>query len=223
MPTSDVFNIPAIVVTVGSFRPKSILDVGCGFGKYGVLLREYTDVAAGRCDRKSWQTRIVGIEGFENYRNPVWEAYDEVRIGEASNLLPQLGAFDIVLIADVIEHFEKPAATALVELALAASPVVVVSTPRDFYAQGAEFGNEFERHRCLWTAADTPPGFFCHTIPLLACNLFVISRAPVSPRQLYPTDWTDLVYLRSRWKLRRLGWLGWPLSAAARLVNRVTG
>lgn len=222
MPTSDILNVPAVVMAVTSFRPKSVLDIGCGYGKYGVLLREYTDVAGRRYERTAWQVRIEGIDGFADYRNPVWEAvYDRVHVGEAAALLPTLGAYDVALIADVIEHFEKPAAVDLVTKALAAAPAVVISTPHDFYPQGAEFGNELERHRCLWTAADTPPGAHCLTVPLLACNLFVVTRSPLPPRQVYPADWADLLYLRSRRKLRRLGPLGWPVAAAARAVNRV--
>lgn len=223
MPTSDIFNIPAVVTAVTAFNPRSILDVGCGFGKYGMLLREYTDVAARRYNRADWQVRIVGVDGFEGYRNPLWDAvYDEVRVGEITKVLPELGQFDVILIADVIEHFEKPVAQAIIRQAVSMSSTVVVSTPHDFYPQGAEFGNEYERYRCLWTAADTPPGYHCMTITLLACNVFLITAEPLSRKRVYPSDWTDLLYLRSRRKLRSLGRLGWPVSALARLMNRLS-
>jgi SAM-dependent methyltransferase len=223
MPTSDSLNIPAVLHAVTSFEPKSILDVGCGFGKYGALLREYTDVAARRYPRQQWQVKIVGIDGYEGYCNPLWDAvYTEVHVGEAMKILPTLGDFDVVLIADVIEHFEKPQAEAIVKASLAKCKALVISTPHDFYPQGAEFENEYERHRCLWTAADTPPGYHCHTIPLLACDVFVITKQPLLPAQLYPTNWTDLMYLRSRRNLRKLGFLARPLSMIARFLNRIT-
>ncbi len=144
MPTSDLYNVPAAVIAVTSFRPRSILDVGCGFGKYGVL-------------------------------------------------------------------------------ALVIGRAVIITTPGDFNPQGAEFGNEYERHRCLWTAADTPPGYHCLEVPLLSCSLFVLTHDPLPRRQVYPADWTDLLFLRSRRRLRWLGRLGWPLSAAARALNRIIG
>ena len=55
---------------INALQPRSILDVGCGFGKYGMLLREYLDVWHERYDKERWQVRIVGIEAFEQYRNP---------------------------------------------------------------------------------------------------------------------------------------------------------
>src|SRR5262245_11243465 len=108
MPTSDYFNVAPILNVLTNAKPKSVLDVGCGFGKFGVLLREYLDIWHRRYDRSQWQTRIVGIDAFEKYRNPIWDyAYSQVHIGEAQKLLPMLGEFDAVLISDVIEHLEK--------------------------------------------------------------------------------------------------------------------
>lgn len=222
MPTSDIFNIPPVVIAVASFKPRSILDIGCGFGKYGVLLREYMDIANGRYARGTWQTRIVGLDGFADYRNPIWDAvYDEVQVGEARALLPAMGQFDVILIADVIEHFEKPAAVELVKQAAGMSRAVIISTPYVFNPQGSEFGNDFERHLCHWGAADTPAGLHCQVIPLLACDVFVISKDPVPKRQLYPTDWTDLLYLRSRRKFAKAGRLGWLAAATGRMVSRM--
>src|SRR5260370_965085 len=119
MPTSDINNIPPILAVLQNSRPASILDVGCGFGKYGFLAREYLDVQFGRFERKQWKTRIVAIEAFEPYRNPTWDfVYDEVLIGKAEEVLPTLGDFDLILMADIIEHLPKADAEALVAQAL---------------------------------------------------------------------------------------------------------
>ncbi len=40
MPLSFAQAIPVIIEQVAHLKPSSILDVGIGFGKYGVLLRE---------------------------------------------------------------------------------------------------------------------------------------------------------------------------------------
>ena len=48
-----------------------ILDIGCGFGKYGMLFREYLDVWHERYERQQWRVRLVGIEAYEQYRNPI--------------------------------------------------------------------------------------------------------------------------------------------------------
>jgi len=49
MPTSDLYNITPILTIISNLKPKKILDVGCGFGKYGLLMREYLEV---------WQERL---------------------------------------------------------------------------------------------------------------------------------------------------------------------
>lgn len=108
MPTSDYHNINAILAIVTNLRPKKVLDVGCGFGKYGVLLREYLDVWQERLLPKEWKADLVGIEAYERYHNPVYDfVYSKVHLGEAQRVLPTLEDFDVILIADVIEHLKK--------------------------------------------------------------------------------------------------------------------
>jgi SAM-dependent methyltransferase len=222
MPTSDSLNIPPIIKAVTSFHPKSILDIGCGFGKYGVLFREYIDITDKHYFKPEWQTRIVGVEVFEKFRNPIWEfVYDDVKIGEAQTLIPQLGRFDVTLIADVIEHFDKPVADQVVRSALANSKAVIISTPHAYSEQEDEFGNEYMRHRCEWGAADAPPGSHCHTIGLLGTDVFVVTNEPLAKLQIYPTDWTELLYLRSLRKFRKLGPLAKPVALGVWAVNRV--
>jgi 2-polyprenyl-3-methyl-5-hydroxy-6-metoxy-1,4-benzoquinol methylase len=219
MPTSSLFNINTVVSLIGNLAPKRVLDVGCGFGKYGVLAREYLDVAAGRLGPSEWQVKLVGIEGFANYRNPIHDfAYTEVHYGDALDLLPTLGEFDLVLILDVIEHLDKPRAQQLVRDALARSPAVVVSTPIDFFEQGAEFGNPYEIHRSPWGRGDFDPGVAVRTIRAVACDVFVASRGPLPPNAFVLTDPADQVYLRSR---QKLGKLGLPLSLMLKWMNRL--
>src|SRR5262249_48389340 len=146
--------------------PKSVLDVGCGFGKYGVLLREYLDVWHERLAAKDWQLELVGIEAYEGYRNPVHDSvYSKVHCGEAQRVLPKLGEFDVTLIADVIEHLQKDDAREMVKECLQRhSPVVIVSTPISFYPQGAILGNPYEVHRNHWSLEDFPSEVTVRTI-----------------------------------------------------------
>ncbi len=44
MPSSRPNTIPTVIHLVRQLKPKSILDVGVGFGKWGHLFREYTDI-----------------------------------------------------------------------------------------------------------------------------------------------------------------------------------
>ena len=221
MPTSDPNNIVPILTTIQALQPRSVLDIGCGFGKYGVLLREYLDVWNERIDRESWKVQLVGIDAFAQYRNPIWDyVYQKIYVGEAQKILPTLGDFDLVLIADVIEHLEHPEAVELVRICLKKSPVLVISTPRDFYPQHDLRGNPYEMHRNLWRREDFPAGFHVQTIPALSCNLFIASREPLDWNATYLADLRNVLYLRSRYKLRRLGPLGRPLAMMLRSLNR---
>ena len=66
MPSSRPNAIPTTVHVVRQLDPASILDVGVGFGKWGLLFREYTDIRASETDshryqKAAWKIRIDGI------------------------------------------------------------------------------------------------------------------------------------------------------------------
>jgi 2-polyprenyl-3-methyl-5-hydroxy-6-metoxy-1,4-benzoquinol methylase len=219
VPTSDFHNISSIVGLIFQFKPTSVLDIGCGFGKYGVLIREYLDVWERRLDPDSWCVKLVGIEAFDRYRNPIYDyVYSEVHFGEAQRIVPTLGQFDLVLMADVIEHLEKEQARNLMRECLERSKVVVVSTPTEFAPQDDILGNSHEVHRSCWTRDDFPSGTHVHSIRMVSCDIFVASRTPLEQKMLSLTDPVDYVYIRSRVKL---GWIGLPLSLGLRLLCRL--
>lgn len=220
MPTSDLHNIAPVLTVIQGLDPGSVLDVGCGFGKYGVLLREYLDIVHGRLHRTNWEVRLEAIEAFAGYRNELWEyAYDAVHIGRAEVIVPTLGMFDVVLLGDVIEHLEKEAAVKLIVDCLEHSSTLVVATPLEFAPQSDVNRNPFEIHRCLWNQRDFPPGVSVVTIPARVCNIYVASKQPVETKVWAPATLQQVLYLRARHKLRPLGKLAWPLAAGLRVIN----
>src|SRR5947207_12741295 len=96
MPSSRPNTIPTVIHLVRQLKPKSILDVGVGFGKWGHLFREYTDINESENDparyqRRKWRVRIDGIEGYAAYLTPMHRyLYNHLHIGNASALLPKL-------------------------------------------------------------------------------------------------------------------------------------
>jgi len=155
MPSSQIENISTITGWIAALDPCSILDVGVGFGKYGVLTREYTDVRHGRYKKDDWSVVIDGIEIFEPYFNPVWQVYNRVYCQDALALLPHLKNYELVLLGDVIEHFRKKEGRRLLDACMRmATLAVIVSTPLGPYPQGALCGNEHERHLSEWTPRD---------------------------------------------------------------------
>ena len=168
MPFSLIENVPPMVEfmvrsvsAVGKLPPNDkpslrVLDVGVGFGMWGFMVRQVLDgVLAGRVREADWQVELIGVEYFEAYISAHQRAlYNEIHIGDATTLAGTLGSFDIVILGDVIEHFEKHVGLRLLETLKAHAKVVLVSTPNGFMEQGEYAGNDRERHLSGWTLAD---------------------------------------------------------------------
>jgi hypothetical protein len=181
---SDASNLPFVATELQRLNPKSILDVGVGFGKWGVVAREYLEAWQGRFRREEWQVRIEGIEIFEDYRNPVWEAvYDRIHIGDALSLVETLGHFDVAIICDVIEHIDKPTGRELLHRLLNSCDTVILTTPLSFWPQQEEHGNVHEKHVSLWQPEDFQE-FSGRTVELGATFAAVISQPGADHQKL---------------------------------------
>src|SRR5258706_8280538 len=161
MPSSRPNTIPTVIHLVRQLKPKSILDVGIGFGKWGHLFREYTDIQESENDparyqRCNWKIRIDGIEGYAAYITEMHHfLYNEIHIGNACELIRALPRYDVIFIGDVIEHLDKKAGFQLLRDSMEkAGKAVIVNTPKYETDQQDLCGNELDRHRSLWTAND---------------------------------------------------------------------
>lgn len=162
MPSSQFFYIPQVMTLILNSPHKSILDVGPGFGKYGVLCREYCDLiptwfakGLNGFDKENWQIRIDCIEPFEKYITPLHKyIYDNIYIGKAEDLVSTLDTYDLILLIGVIEHIEKEAGVALLKECQKKAKSIIVVTPNGFKPQKAEWNNPFEEHKCGWTAKE---------------------------------------------------------------------
>jgi len=160
MPTSHPMLITPVATQILQLQPKSVLDIGVGFGKWGSLSREYTDVWNQR-EVKDYETRIDGIEIFPNYRNPNWINYDEIHMGDAQQILPTLESYDLILFLAVLEHIEKAEALEFLDVCRSKCKTLIFSYTNT--AQGAAFGNANETHLSTWAPED-----FSFPIELLA-------------------------------------------------------
>src|SRR5687767_10146429 len=149
MPSSRPNTIPTVINLLRQLKPRSVLDVGVGFGKWGHLFREYTDINEAERDparyrRKNWRVRIDGIEGHAAYLTPMHRyLYNAIHIGDARALLKKLPRYDLVFMGDIIEHLEKPAGFRLLREALKiANKAVLVTTPKFETGQSDLCGNE---------------------------------------------------------------------------------
>jgi len=194
MPSSRPNIIPTVIHLLRQLKPRSILDVGVGFGKWGHLFREYTDIIEAeyepaRYQRSNWRVRIDGIEGHAAYLTPMHRfLYNRIHLGDAARLLPKLGHYDLVFLGDIIEHFDKTAGLTLLDAAFAkARKAVMLSTPKFDTEQDDRCGNELERHRSVWKAKDFRkfPGALVRTIDA-ATLLAVLPKAGAPALELKP-------------------------------------
>ena len=152
MPTSHHSQINQIMQFIVLVDPKSLLDIGVGFGKYGFLAREFLELWDGRERIGEWTRRIDGIEVFTDYLTPVHGyVYDTIYEGNATDVLPTLeNRYDLVLLVDVLEHFDRGPGEALLDEILRRGRNVLISAPRNIGDQGDAFGNPHETHRFQW-------------------------------------------------------------------------
>lgn len=133
VPVSHHYQISTICDVIHILRPSSVLDIGIGFGKYGLLARELLDIEGADDDYQHRQHLIDGVEVYPDYIGP-WqkEIYDHIFIGDARTVLESLPeTYDLALAIDVIEHIPKADALALLNMLRTQGGDILISTPKD--------------------------------------------------------------------------------------------
>jgi|UPI0004B9BC24 hypothetical protein len=159
MGTSNWQNISYCVELIRRVAPSSVLDVGVGFGRWGMICREFLDVWQGRVFREQWTTTIEGIEVFERSIDDYHDFfYNRIYRTEAYDFLvtqKEQRKYDLIILGDVLEHFTKRRGDELLRSCLEISRYVLLNIPiGQDWPQGSEYGNEYETHRSDWNEAD---------------------------------------------------------------------
>ena len=154
MPTSYPENISSIVCLIRHLKPKSVLDIGPGFGKYGLLCREYLDIwNKWTYSKDKWDIKIDALEAFPKYITPVHKyIYDNIYIGDAIRLIPNLKSkYDLTLLIDVFEHFTKQEGKQLISDLKKKSKSIFIAIPKKPGRQSEVAGNKYEAHKARWS------------------------------------------------------------------------
>lgn len=157
MPTSYLTPIVPVMELVVLTQPKSLLDVGIGFGKYGFLAREYLELWDGRRFGENycqWKRRIDGIEGYAPYITSMHRfIYSDIRSGNALDILPTIPdqEYDLLLLIDVLEHFDQAEGDLVLAASKRVARNVIICTPKDIEQGGqGNHTNKLETHKFLW-------------------------------------------------------------------------
>lgn len=143
IPTSFWSSIPKICAEFEYGQPKKVLDIGIGWGKYGMLAREYSQALE----------RLDGVEVHAPYIQAMQKAiYDKIyNIDILKDLETLPKDYDLVLMCDVIEHMEKEDGYRIIDYF--ENSKIIVSTPITFmYEPHPE--NTFEEHVSHWGFQD---------------------------------------------------------------------
>ncbi len=157
MGTSSWQSIPYCIDVLMKIAPRRVLDIGVGFGRWGIITREFCDVWFQRVLTDEWAVQIEGIEGFEKNIADYHRAfYNRIHIGDARHFIPRLtGPWDVTIYGDVLEHFEREEAYRLLRTSINYSKYVLLNIPLgDDYPQDALYENEYERHLSTWGEHD---------------------------------------------------------------------
>lgn len=112
-----------IIGIIMQLKPRGILDIGPGRGKYGVLFCEYL---------REWAEQDVIVDAVAD--EPIWcrHAYHEVWRGNALDILPRMTKnYHLVTIIDVIEHLKREDGELLLRLAAKRTERILLVTPKD--------------------------------------------------------------------------------------------
>jgi len=137
--------IPYVLnVDITPAKFNSALDVGCGKGALGYLLKAYRPPA-----------KLVGIDVFQPYLEYLyaWGCYDVVyRLDLAKEILPfKEKEFDVVFCLDTLEHLEHDEAMRLLADMEGVGKRVVLTSMSNFIPQPDFDDNSHQRHKCLVT------------------------------------------------------------------------
>lgn len=173
MPFSNYEQLSPIFSEIVSLNPRSILDVGCGLGVYGMLCRIHLDLYNDpefyrKLDgSRPWATRIDGIEGCEIYKSfiPSW-AYDYIYTGNALDILPTIpdNHYDLILILAMIEHITQDEGKKLINQMKRTGRTIILSVPKKWQEQQIT-GYPLETHRSHWTEQDLKDIGFTRFLP----------------------------------------------------------
>jgi hypothetical protein len=155
--TSNWQNISYNITLLRKINPQSILDIGVGFGRWGILFREFLEIWDNSKYNGDWERTIDGVEIFPGYIKDYHRFfYNNIFISDALDFLQSLNkTYDLINFGDVIEHLDKTKGEEAINIAIEKSRFVLITVPigKHWQQEGTE-ENPHEEHRSIWYNRD---------------------------------------------------------------------
>ena len=130
-------------------KVESLIDVGCGRGIVGALMRIYRN-----------PTRLVGVDIFPPYIDfcKKFNLYDEIHLMDLRQtpLTFKNHEFEVATCIEVVEHLHKEYGEKLLDELQRIAETIIVSTPSHYFKQPKRHvdRNPFQTHVSKWTVSD---------------------------------------------------------------------
>ncbi|MDD1775834.1 MAG: class I SAM-dependent methyltransferase [Candidatus Methanomethylicus sp.] len=149
MPVHDFILDPIVLSFFKKGDSCTVLDLGCGYGLFGTLLRYERD----------HRGIIIGLDAYGPYLRKIkrysGSIYDAFIVADARYLPFRDGAVDVVFASEIIEHLPKQGGYRIIEEAeRAAKKRIIITTPRGHIPQESQSENDLEAHKSGWSEPD---------------------------------------------------------------------
>ena len=177
MPLSWHGQVGVILDAVVRRAPRSVLDIGCGYGAIAPYLRQYgVEWIVGVDADLPDGAEAVGLEGYSDLIEAPWPGASQ----RLDTIDPLGKGFDLALMIDVVEHAELALGLDMLAAALESARAVVVATPHDpMRWPQDDLPNPYEQHRRRWQLHDltlVDGGFIAEAHHLAESIVVVLER-----------------------------------------------
>lgn len=134
----------------------TVLDIGCGIGRIGMMIREMTDYKAGRFKREEFKTNLIGVDIWAPYLQEVQKAiYSKLVVSEALDFLAAFQSAGktskLTILSHILEHMNHDHGENVLNICRQVSDWTIVMLPLVDSPQEPIFGNPHEAHISEWT------------------------------------------------------------------------
>lgn len=178
MSHNNVLNLQ-ILSLITNIPDKTILDVACGFGDWGFLIRS--------------RKKCLSIAGLDIWRPHLYmlknlKIYDRLIQAKIPFMPFKEKSFDISFACEILEHLSKEDGNKLLsELERVTKGFIIVSVPVNL-PQKEAYGNPYEEHVCEWSERDfSRQGYTVIVVNTIPKTLRILDRMRRLITRLPPT------------------------------------